>query len=136
MDFWENNVMKDIAPSPTGGESELDLVKSLPMPSEVTLDGECEAMLDEKELLDAQIKELQAKSDAIKEQILMRMSAASNGEGAEKSTAMCGGWKITYNTQVSRRVDTNALKKAGLYDEYARESVSRVLRITRAKGTR
>ena len=134
--FWNDNVLANNPPAPTGNENEFDIVKSLPMSEEVELDGECETMLDEKELLDAQIKELQAKSDAIKEQILMRMSAASNGEGAEKSTAMCGSWKITYNTQVSRRVDTNALKKAGLYDEYARESVSRVLRITRAKGTR
>ena len=133
MDFWENNVMKDIAPSPTGSESELDLVKSLPMPSEVTLDSECGQWLDEKEVLDAQIKELQAKSDAIKERILMQMSAESGGENSERTTATVGAWKVTYNTQTSRRVDTNALKKAGLYDEYARDSVSRVLRITKVR---
>ena len=133
-DFWENNVLADVAPSPTGNESELELVKSLPIAEEVELDGECERWLDEKEALDAQIKELQARSDAIKERILMRMSAAGGGERAEKSTAMCGGWKITCSTQVSRRVDTGALKKAGLYDEYSRETVSRVMRITRAKA--
>jgi putative phage-type endonuclease len=133
-DFWENSVLVDVAPSPTGNENELELVKSLPMAAEVELDGECESLLDEKEIIDAQIKDLQAKSDAIKEQILMRMSAASNGENAEKATAIIGEWKVTYNTQTSKRVDTNALKKAGLYEVYAKDSVSRVLRITKSKG--
>ncbi len=132
-DFWKNNVLAGVAPSPTGNENELDLVKSLPMATEIELDSECEKWLEEKEQLDVQIKDLQAKSDAIKEQLLMRMSA-SNGENAEKTTAICGRWKITYNTQVSKRVDTNALKKAGLYEQYAKDSVSRVLRITKSKG--
>lgn len=133
-DFWENNVLADVAPSPTGNENEVDLVKSLPMAAEVELDGECEQWLDEKEQIDAQIKELTARSDAIKEEILMRMSAASNGERAEKATAIIGAWKVTYNTQKSKRVDTNALKKAGIYEKYTKDSVSRVLRITKSKG--
>lgn len=133
-DFWKNNVLADNAPSPTGNENELELVKSLPMPAEVELDGECEQWLNDKEIIDAQIKDLQAKSDAIKEQILMRMSAASNGENVEKATAIVGAWKVTYNTQTTKRVDTNALKKAGIYEEYAKDSVSRVLRITKNKG--
>ena len=133
-DFWENNVLADNAPSPTGNENELELVKSLPMAAEIELDGDCETMLDEKEVIDAQIKDLQAKSDAIKEQILMRMSAASNGENAEKATAIIGAWKVTYNTQTTKRVDTNAMKKAGIYETYAKDSVSRVLRITKSKG--
>lgn len=127
--FWQDFVLADIAPSPTGNENELELIKALPMPEEVELGGECEQWLNEKELIDKQIKKLQADSDIIKERILMRISAASNGENAERTTAFAGDWKITYNTQTSKRVDTNALKKAGIYDAYARESVSRVLRI-------
>ena len=135
MDFWENNVMTDIAPAPTGNENEVDLVKSLPMAEEICLDGECEQLLDEKEHLDAQIHDLQTKSDAIKEQILLRMAQVSEeNSGATKSVATCGRWKITLNTQTSKRVDTNALKKAGIYDEYAKESVSKVMRITKTKG--
>jgi putative phage-type endonuclease len=133
-DFWENNVLADIAPSPTGNENEIDLVKSLPMAEEIDLDDECESLLDEKERLDEQIKELTTKADAIKEQILLRMSQCSNGEGATKAVATCGNWKITLNTQVSKRVDTNALKKAGIYEQYAKDSVSRVLRITKSRG--
>ena len=61
------------------------------------------------------------------------MSEAACGKDSLKTIAVCGRWKISLNTQVSKRVDTNALKKAGVYDEYAKESVSRVLRITKAK---
>lgn len=133
-DFWENNVLADIAPSPTGNDNEMDLIKSMPMPEEIVLDSEFELLLDEKEAIDLQVKELQTKSDIIKETILMRLSAASNGENAEKTTAFAGSWKITYNTQNSRRVDTNALKLSGLYDQYTKNSTSKVLRITRQKG--
>lgn len=133
-DFWENYILTDTAPAPTGNENEMDLVKSLPMSEEITLDDECEAMLDEKEQLDAQIKELSEKSDAIKEQIILRMSQCSNGTDAAKAVATCGNWKITVSTQVSKRVDTGALKKAGIYEQFAKDSISKIVRITKSKG--
>lgn len=132
-DFWENNVLAEVAPGPTGNENESTLVKSLPMATEIELDEVCEDLLNEKENLDAQIKDLQTRVEAIKELILMRMNAASNGENADKTTAICGNWKITYNTQTTKRVDTNALKKAGIYEQYAKDSVSKVMRITKTK---
>ncbi len=131
--FWNDNVLADVAPSPSGNDNEFNLVKSLPMPAEVELDSNYEAMLDEKELIDSQIKDLQAKSDAIKEQLLMAISAASNGQSADKTLATCGSWKISYSTQVSKRVDSNALKMAGIYDNYVKESVSKVMRFSKSK---
>ncbi len=131
--FWNDNVLASVMPSPTGNENELELLKSMPMAETIELDSECESLLDEKAVIDKQIKELQVKVNALKEQVLIKMSAASNGTAAEKTFATCGKWKISYNTQVSKRIDTNALKKAGLYDEYAKESVSKVMRISKNK---
>lgn len=131
--FWNDNVLASVMPSPTGNENELELLKFMPMAETIELDSECELLLDEKAAIDEQIKELQTKSDALKEQVLIKMSAASNGASAERTSATCGRWKISYNTQVSKRIDTNALKKAGLYDEYAKESVSKVMRISKSK---
>jgi putative phage-type endonuclease len=134
-DFWNEYVMQNVAPAPTGTESESDLVKSLPMAETIELPSECEAILEEKQEIDTQIKELEGKSEALKEQILMKMNELSTGsEAAEKTIATCGGWKISLNTQTSKRIDTAALKKAGIYDEYAKETVSKVLRITQVKG--
>ena len=131
--FWNDFVLANVMPAPTGNENELDLVKALPMAEAITLNKDSERLLEEKAAIDSQIKDLQEKSDILKEQVLIKMTQASGGENASKTIATCGRWKISLNTQVSKRVDMNALKKAGVYDEYAKESVSRVLRITKAK---
>lgn len=134
LNFWENNVLADVAPAPTGNEQEMDLVKSLPMTEEICLDDECEAWLAEKEVVDERIKELQSRSDVIKEQILLKMVESSGvSDGAAKVTATCGLWKITLNTQTTKRVDANALKKAGVYDQFTKDSVSKVMRIAKIK---
>lgn len=132
-EFWNENVLANNPPAPTGNENESDLVKSLPMAESVELPDECEEMLNEKRDIDARIKDLQAKSDAIKETILLKMSELSGGEDAEKTTATCGTWKITYNLQKRMSVDTNELKKAGLFEKYAKESSYKVLRISGGK---
>ena len=41
--------------------------------------------------------------------------------------------KVSWKSQTSRRVDTEKIKEAGLFDEYSYESVSRVLRIGKPK---
>ncbi len=132
-EFWNENILANVAPAPTGNANETELVKSLPLAEEVEIDSEWETLFSQKEGCDSKIKELQALSDALKEQILLRVFELSNGENAEKTTARCGSWTLTYNTQVRKSVDTNALKKAGLYDNYAKESSSKVLRITKSK---
>ena len=131
--FWNDFVLANVMPAPTGNENELDLVKALPMAEKITLSEDTEQLLEEKVAIDSQIEDLKKKSDILKEQVLIKMSEASCGKDSLKTIAVCGRWKISLNTQVSKRVDTNALKKAGVYDEYAKESVSRVLRITKAK---
>ena len=131
--FWNDFVLANVMPAPTGNENELDLVKALPMAEEITLNEDTEQLLEEKAAIDSQIEDLKKKSDILKEQVLIKMSEAACGKDSLKTIAVCGRWKISLNTQVSKRVDTNALKKAGVYDEYAKESVSRVLRITKAK---
>lgn len=131
--FWNDFVLAGIMPAPTGNENELDLVKSLPMAEEIMLGEDAEQLIEEKEAIDSQVKELQNKSDILKEQILLKMAEVPAKQSAVKTIAVCGSWKITVNTQTAKRVDTNALKKAGIYDEYTKESVSRVMRITKVK---
>ncbi len=133
QEFWEHNVLSDAMPAPTGNENETELLKNLPMAETVTLDDESEAILEEKSHLDAEIKSLQEQSDILKEKILIKMAKTPSSAAAAKTVAECGAWKISLTTQTAKRVDTAALKKAGIYEQYAKESVSRVLRITKAK---
>lgn len=133
-DFWENYVLTDTAPAPTGNKYESDAVKQLPISEDIEIPDEYEYLFVEREEIEAQIKELESKSEALKEQILLKMFALSeNTEPADKTTARCGGWKVTYNNQVRKVVDTNELKKAGLFEEYSKESVSRVMRFSKPK---
>lgn len=132
-DFWENYVLMDRAPAPTGNDNESELIKSLPMPAEVELPDECMDMLEEKQRLDLEISLLKAKSEAIKESLLMKMNELGSGENSDKTIAICGPWKITYNTQIRKMVDSDALKKDGLYDTYSKESISKVMRISGGK---
>lgn len=132
-EFWTENVETNTPPAPTGNENESDLVKSMPMPESVELPAECEDLLNEKADIDAQIKELQGKSESIKETILLKMSELAGSEDAEKTTATCGSWKITYNLQKRVTVDTNELKKAGLFEKYSKESSYKVMRISGGK---
>ena len=149
--FWNDFVLANVMPAPTGNENETELLKNLPMAETVTLDEESEAILEEKEQLDAEIKTLQKQIDILKEKILIKMTKMPSGIPMAKAVAgsdawkvslaipaantvaECGAWKISLTTQTAKRVDTAALKKAGIYEQYAKESVSRVLRITKAK---
>ena len=131
-DFWNNNVLADNPPAPTGNENEFDLIKNLPMPSTVELDSDCASLLEERELLDMKIKGLTSDLNRVKEELLMRIFDAAGGdENNKKVVATCGNWKMSLTTQTSHRVDTTAMKKAGIFDEYSKESVSKVLRFSK-----
>ena len=51
----------------------------------------------------AMIEELQQEAENLTDTIKVYMG--------EEETMLCGSWKITYKEQVSRRMDTTALKK-------------------------
>ena len=134
-DFWENNIRSNVMPEPTGNDNETEQLKNMPMAEVVTLDDESASILDEKSRLDTEIKSLQEQSDILKEKILIKMSEnSSDAKTGINTVAECGAWKISLTTQTAKRVDTAALKKAGIYDAYSKESVSRVLRISQIKG--
>ena len=130
-DFWENYVLKNVVPEPTGVDSETEYLKSLPMDEVIQLDEETESIISEEREIDCQIKELNKKQAELKNMILLKLAENSTGfDKAEKSTALCGKYKITYNSQSRKSVDSDALKKAGLYDSYCKETVSKVMRIS------
>jgi len=52
----------------------------------------------------------------------------------EADTIQTEKYKVTWKTQVSKRVDTQKLKDAGVYDDYSKESTSRVFRTLKKKG--
>lgn len=134
-EFWNNNVLADVPPAPMGLDSEDEYIKNLPMSEVIELDEATIEIIDEERKLDEQIKELTKRQKALKDEILMSLSRLSTSTvNAEKVLATGGTWKISYNTQTRKTVDSDSLKKAGLYEQYSKESVSKVLRISEVKA--
>ena len=133
-DFWENNVLKDIAPEPIGVESESEYLKNLPVDENIELDAEAEDIIAEERQIDSQIKELSKKQSELKNKILLKLAELSIGfDKADKTIATGNKFRITYNTQIRKSIDSDSLKKAGLYDQYCKESSSKVMRISEVK---
>lgn len=130
--FWENNVLAENIPEPIGVESETEYLKNLPVDSDITLDAETEEIINSEREIDSQIKELSKKQSELKNKILLKLSELSVGfDKADKTTATGNNFKITYNLQVRKSIDSDLLKKDGIYDKYTKESSSKVMRISR-----
>ena len=114
-DFWENHVLKQIPPAPDGTESTSELIKQL-FPEarereEIALYGH-EDKIQQYLELDAQVKELTQKRDALKQEIQLAMSDAEIGRAQ--------GYVIEWKNQVRQTLDTQRLKKeqAEIYQQY------------------
>ena len=130
-DFWENYVMANQAPEPIGVDAEEEYVKNLPIADYIELDSETEDLIAKRMDLQQQIKDLEQKESALKDSIILKLSILSNNaESSEKVSAAGERFKLSYNIQKRISVDTDALKKSGLFDNYKKESVSRVLRVS------
>lgn len=134
-DFWENYVLADNPPEPIGLDSESEYVSNLNIAESVELDAETEDLIAQRMEVQGQIKKLEQKESALKDSILLHLSALSKSDdpSAEKISASGEKFKLSYNLQKKYTVDTDALKKSGLFDDYKRESAYRVLRISEKK---
>lgn len=113
--FWENHVLKQIPPAPDGTESTSELIKQL-FPEarereEIALYGH-EDKIQQYLELDAQVKELTQKRDALKQELQLAMSDAEIGRAQ--------GYVIEWKNQVRQTLDTKRLKKeqAEIYTNY------------------
>ena len=133
--FWENNILTDVCPEPTGIDSEKEYLQNIAIDSEIKLDEKTENLITEEKDIENKINELRDTQLKLKNQILLNLANLSTGfENAEKTTAIGSKWKITYNKQIRKSIDTEAIKKDGLFDTYAKETISKVLRISEFKN--
>lgn len=134
-EFWTEYVEKNIIPEPTGVDAENLYLKSLPTAENVVLDDDALQLIEEERKVNAQIKEYEKQHEALKEKIILAIYLKSEiSKTADKTTATVGNYKVTYNTQKRVSVDTDLLKKSGLFESYSKESVSKVLRISEVKA--
>ena len=135
--FWTDYVMADVMPSPTGNERESKILDGVfaDCALEVELPSEISLLCDEYELASKEEKEAAERKELVKEKIKIAiLEASSSGDGEkQKIIAKAGNAKITWTKQTRKVVDTDRLKKSGLFDDYCKESSSLVMRITAEK---
>lgn len=135
--FWTDYVMADVMPSPTGNERESKVLDGVfdSCSLEVELPSEVSLLCDEYELASKEEKNAAERKELLKEKIKIAILEASSSGDVEKQKiiAKAGGAKITWTRQIRKIVDTDSLKKSGLFDDYCKESSSLVMRITAEK---
>lgn len=132
-EFWEEFVQKDVYPAPTGASNENDIVKTLPISENIQLDDDLIDVVQTERDIDSQIKELKKQQDILKNQILLALHKASNGSDSKAIVTEIGDFRITYSSVIKKSVDSDKLKKEGIFDMYSKESESKTLRISRKK---
>jgi predicted phage-related endonuclease len=134
-DFWENYILKDEWPAAVGIDSEEKMLTGMFEGGTTLALGEEERELC-REYLEAHAHFKEAEdtkkriSVTLKEILVQKQS--KNGE--RKISAIAGGYSISWSRFQQTRLDTEAIKKAGLYDRFAKKTESGVLRITKKKG--
>lgn len=136
-DFWENYVLTETIPAPSGIDSESEILKSLPMAESIELPEDAITLLDRRSEVKEQIKILEDEEKKVTNSILLALYNAGNIEEpethTEKVTAVCGSYKLSLSIQNRSSVDSAALKKDGLYDKYAKVNSFKMLRVSGGK---
>lgn len=133
-DFWENFIEKGIMPAPSGIDAESDAINALFTGCATTLilDSEAESMSAEYLLINSQMKDLEKRKTQLCESLKLKIIAQQKDE-VSKAQAIAGNYKISFSKSVRRSVDTDRLKKDGLYEQYCKESESSMFRVTESK---
>lgn len=130
VNFVEYHCAEDIPPMAVGDDN--DFLKEL-YPREV---------LELIETTDREITMLIDEIEAIKKEIILCEKQQNEKESTLKAfIGDCKGiiapdYNVTWKAQTSTRIDTAAIKAAGLYDQYSKTTETRVLRITKNKGAK
>jgi len=121
--FWEGNVIPNIIPAPMGFSCEDDMITGMYDGSATTLNltDEERKLCGEITNLKEQIDTLKKTQEAAKIDLKTKLTVRAKPSKTERKLSAIGGpYKISWSFFESRHVDTEALKKAGLYDKYCR----------------
>lgn len=127
-DFWNNHVVKHIAPPADGHQATTDTIKQLfgdPLEIKVDLTG-LDDMFQQRKALNTQIKQLKEQLDSIDNQVKLMMGNATAGT--------CGTWTVSWKMQGTSGLDRDRIKldfPALDFSKYTTQS--RVFRVSEKK---
>lgn len=121
--FWHHHVLGDVCPPVAPADTTALNAWPAEPGTEATADGDVLELLALRELVRAEVKDLETSADLLDAAIKAHLGAATELVDAGGRTV------ATWRPQSSTRVDVAALKDDGLYQQYSTTSSTRVLRI-------
>jgi predicted phage-related endonuclease len=135
-DFWENYVRKDIMPAPVGIENEDDMITGMFDGSSgpIALTDEEVTLCQKHKDLSNKIKELETQKDATGIELKAKLITRANPDRAErKLSASGGGYSVSWSFFQRTSADSDALKKAGIFERYCKTIETDRMTITAKK---
>ena len=127
-DFWNNNVLKNIAPPVDGLQATTDTIKQLFVdPNEIRVDlYGLEDVFQQRKALNTQIRHLKEQLDGLDNQIKVIMGNATAGS--------CGPWSVSWKLQGTSGLDRDRIRADFPAIDFSKYSTqSRVFRVTEKK---
>lgn len=130
-DFWENHVLKDVAPPIDGSDATNELIKKMYPQDDGTaimLTKDDDVLLDAIDSISSEIKALEQQKKEYENQLKLKLENATEGHSQRH--------KVTYKTVVSNRVDSKRLKVEvpDIYEKFIKPSSSRRLTIKKLEA--
>ncbi|AVK98878.1 hypothetical protein FCT18_14580 [Lysinibacillus sphaericus] len=121
-DFWENHVLKNIAPPIDGSDATNDLIKKMYPQDDGTaimLTKDDDVLLDAIDSISSEIRALEQQKQEYENQLKLKLENAVEGHTPRH--------KVTFKTIVTNRVDSKRLKAEApeIYEKYKKPSSSR-----------
>ena len=124
-DFWENNVLKKVIPTPDGSKVADSVIAECykEAKKETILLSGFDEKLKRRAELEELMKRMETEKKQIEQELKLYMGYAENAENEH--------YRISWKSIVSNKVDTTRLKeeKPEIYTEYLKPSVSRRLTV-------
>jgi putative phage-type endonuclease len=137
QDFWENYIVPGVMPAAVGIDAEDDMITGIFEGSQSTI-----VLGAEETALCSELVELKTRSKAVDERVkaitadlkAVLVQKATGNPNEKKLSAIAGRYGISWSRFDMRRADSDALKKAGIFDQYSKVSESGRFSVTEKKG--
>lgn len=129
VDFWKKHIEPDIRPEPDGSESAARVLEKLYEERQENTIAmfEQQKTADELMAVKSQIKALEKREEELKQKLCVALDGNTDG--------LTEGYRISWKEQTKNSIDSKALKAKfpDIYNQFVKQSTSKVFRITQRK---
>jgi putative phage-type endonuclease len=133
--FWEKHILTGEWPAAIGIDEEESMITGMFEGGKTLALGEAEGKLcAEYVRLKKEIKELESRTAEISANLKSIIVQKAQGGTEKKLSAIAGSFTINWSRYETSRVDSDALRKAGLYEKYVKKSETGRFMVSEKKG--